>query len=351
MAMHLDEIDTPFVAIDLDVVERNIRRTQEYFDQHGIGNRPHIKTHKLPAIAHKQVAAGAVGITCQKLGEAEVMAAAGIGDIFIAYNLLGPAKLERLMRLTRHVAMSVAADSEHTVRGLSEAAAREGGEVRVVVEMDTGGQRAGVQTPAEALALAQLIDRLPGTLFWGLMTFPTRKDSEPIFEETVAALKRSGLEPRVVSGGGSACRFHVHEMPVITEHRAGTYIYNDRSMVASGTATWDDCAMRVVTTVVSRPTADRAILDGGSKTFTNDPTREGGYGYFPGYPEAVTHAQSEEHGHVDLSRCSKKPEIGERVQVIPNHACGTTNLHSEVIAHRGGRVEAIWPVAARGLLR
>lgn len=349
--MHIDEIDTPFVAIDMDVVERNIRTTQEYFDQHGIRLRPHIKTHKLPAIAHKQIAAGATGIACQKLGEAEVMATAGIDDIFIAYNILGAAKLDRLMRLARQATMSVAADSEYTVRGLSEAAAREGCDVRVVVEMDTGGRRAGVQTPAEAVALARLIDRLPGLTFWGLMTFPTRPESAPAFEETVRSLKQTGLEPQVVSGGGSACRFRVHEMPVITEHRPGTYIYNDRSMVASGTATWDDCAMRIVATVVSRPTPDRAIIDGGSKTFTNDPTSEGGYGYFPDYPEAVTYAQSEEHGHVDLSKCARKPEIGERVQVIVNHACGTTNLHNEVVAHRQGRVEAIWPVAARGLLR
>jgi D-serine deaminase-like pyridoxal phosphate-dependent protein len=349
--MHIDEIDTPFVAIDLDVVENNIRTTQQYFDQQGIRFRPHIKTHKLPALAHQQVAAGAKGITCQKLGEAEVMAAAGLDDIFIAYNLLGEAKLDRLMRLARQVTMSVAADSEFTVRGLSQAAAREGGEVRVIVEMDTGGSRAGVQTSEEAVALARLIDDLPGITFWGLMTYPTRPETAPIFEETVRALQRSGLDPQVVSGGGSANRFHVHEMPVITEHRAGTYIYNDRSMVAAGAATWDDCAMRIITTVVSRPTPDRAILDGGSKTFTNDPTREGGYGYFPDYPEAVTHAQSEEHGHVDVSRCARKPEIGERVQVIPNHACGTTNLHNEVTAHRRGRVEAIWPVAARGFLR
>src|SRR5436190_18436736 len=131
--MHIDEIDTPFVAIDLDVVENNIRVTQQYCDQHGIRNRPHIKTHKLPAIAHKQVAAGASGITCQKLGEAEVMASAGIEDIFIAYNLLGDAKLDRLMRLAWQVTMSVAADSEYTVRGLSQAA-RDGGDLRVVVE-------------------------------------------------------------------------------------------------------------------------------------------------------------------------------------------------------------------------
>jgi D-serine deaminase-like pyridoxal phosphate-dependent protein len=349
--MRIDELDTPFVAIDLDVVEKNIRTTQEYFDRHGIRFRPHIKTHKLPIIAHQQVAAGAKGITCQKLGEAEVMAAAGIDDLFIAYNIIGEAKLDRLMRLARQVTMSVAADSDYTVGGLSRAAARDGCEVRVVVEMDTGGSRAGVQTPEEAVALARLIDTLPGITFWGLMTYPTRAESAPIFEETVRALKRTGLEPQVVSGGSSGGRFRVHEMPVITEHRAGTYVYNDRSMVASGAATWEECAMRVVTTVVSRPTADRAILDAGSKTLTNDPTPAGGYGYFPEYPDAVTSGQSEEHGHVDVSRCARKPEIGERVQVIPNHACGTTNLHNEVVAHRQGRVEAIWPVAARGLLR
>jgi D-serine deaminase-like pyridoxal phosphate-dependent protein len=349
--MHIDEVDTPFVAIDLDVVENNIRVTQEYFDRHHLRNRPHIKTHKLPAIAHKQIAAGASGITCQKLGEAEVMAAAGTADIFIAYNLIGEAKLDRLMRLARQVTMSVAADSDYTVRGLSAAAAREAGELRVIVEMDTGGRRAGVQSPQEAIALARLIDDLPGLTFWGLMTYPTRAETVPMLEETVDALKKLGLAPQVVSGGGSPCRFRVHETPVITEHRAGTYIYNDRSMVASGIATWDDCAMQVIATVVSRPTPDRAILDAGSKTLTNDPTREGGYGYFPDYPQAVTHGQSEEHGHVDLSRCDRKPEIGERVRIIPNHACGTTNLHNEVVAHRRGRIEAIWPVAARGLLR
>jgi D-serine deaminase-like pyridoxal phosphate-dependent protein len=349
--MHIDEVDTPFVAIDLDVVENNIRTTQEYFDRYRLRFRPHIKTHKLPFIAHKQIAAGAKGVTCQKLGEAEVMAAAGIDDIFIAYNLLGEAKLDRLMRLARQVTMSVSADSKYTVRGLSAAAAREGVELRVLVEMDTGGRRAGVQTSQEAVALARLIDDLPGLLFWGLMTYPTRSETAPTLEETVRALTQIGLQTQVVSGGGSPCRFRVHETPVITEHRAGTYIYNDRSMVASGTATWADCAMHVITTVVSRPTSDRAILDAGSKTLTNDPTPEGGYGYFPAYPEAVTTSQSEEHGHVDVSRCSQKPKIGERVQVIPNHACGTTNLHNEVVAHRRGRIEAIWLVAARGLLR
>jgi D-serine deaminase-like pyridoxal phosphate-dependent protein len=349
--MHASELDTPVLTIDLDIVERNIATTQRYFDERGIRFRPHIKTHKLPIVAHKQIDAGAVGITVQKLGEAEVMAAAGIRDIFVAYNLLGRPKLERLARLCREVRMSVVADSEVTVDGLAESAKAEGVTVRVLVEMDTGGERAGVQSPAEAARLAERIARAPGLEFGGLMTFPTTDRSGPIFEETIALLERAGLTAETRSGGGSACRFRVHETPVINEHRAGTYVYNDGCMVAAGAATWDDCAARVYVTVVSRPTADRAIIDGGSKTFTNDAPCEGGFGHFLEYPEARLYGQSEEHGHVDLSVCERKPAIGDRLTVIPRHACGITNLHDEVVALRGGRVEAVWPIPARGKIR
>jgi D-serine deaminase-like pyridoxal phosphate-dependent protein len=221
----------------------------------------------------------------------------------------------------------------------------------VLVEMDTGGKRVGVQTPAEAARLAERIARAPGLQFAGLMTFPTTDRSGPIFEETVGLLERAGLAAETRSGGGSACRFRAHETPVINEHRAGTYVYNDGSMVAAGAATWDDCAARVYVTVVSRPTPDRAIIDGGSKTFTNDAPSPAGFGHFLEYPEAVMSVQSEEHGHVDLSACPRKPEIGERLTVIPRHACGITNLHDEVVALRGGRVEAIWPIHARGKIR
>src|SRR5215210_1063496 len=160
--MRAAELDTPVFTIDLDIVERNIATTQRYFDERGVRFRPHIKTHKLPILAHKQLGAGAVGITVQKLGEAEVMAAAGIRDIFVAYNILGNAKLERLMQLCRQATMSVVADSETTVAGLSTAAGLEGVTLSVLVEMDTGGGRVGVQTSAEAVRLAERIARSPG---------------------------------------------------------------------------------------------------------------------------------------------------------------------------------------------
>src|SRR5262249_15901367 len=153
----------------------------------------------------------------------------------------------------------------------------------------------------------------------------------------IELLERAGLPAETRSGGGSGCRFRVHETPVINEHRAGTYVYNDGCMVAGGAATWDDCAARVSVTVVSRPTTDRAIIDGASKTFRNGGPGTGGFGHFLEYPEAVLYGQSEEHGHVDLSACARKPSIGERLTVIPRHACGITNLHDEVVALRDGR--------------
>ncbi len=350
-AMTLDEFETPVLTVDLTVLERNIKVTQDYMDKHGIKNRPHIKTHKIPQIAQMQVAEGAVGITCQKLGEAEVMAQAGIQDIFLPYNLLGAVKLRRLMQLCWQAKVSVTADNEVVVRGLSEAAKSEGITLPVLVEMDTGGKRCGVQTPEEARALARLIDSSPGLIFGGLMTFPSTPQSAVTFDQTMALLREDGLDAPVRSGGGSACRFRAHEwFPIINEHRPGTYVYNDVNLVRAGVATWDDCAAKVICTVVSRPTPDRAILDGGSKTFTNDDIQNG-CGDIVEYPDAKFYGQSEEHGHVDVSACKVKPKVGERVTVIPNHACGCTNLHDYVVAHRSGEVVGVWEVAARGKMR
>src|SRR5438270_5771667 len=170
--MRIDQLETPAVTIDLDALEANIARLQAYLDQHHIANRPHIKTHKIPAVAHKQIAAGAVGVTCQKLGEAEVMAEAGIKDIFLPYNLIGAAKLERLMKLARQVSMSVTADSELVVRGLSAAAHSAGLTLTVLVECDTGMGRAGVQSPQSAAELARLIARAPGLHSSGVLPYP-----------------------------------------------------------------------------------------------------------------------------------------------------------------------------------
>jgi D-serine deaminase-like pyridoxal phosphate-dependent protein len=345
------ELDTPALTIDLDIVERNIATTQQYYTERGLGFRPHIKTHKLPILAHKQIAAGAIGIAVQKLGEAEVMAAAGIDDILVCYNILGGPKLERLTRLARQVTISVVADSAVTVDGMAAASSAEDVSIGVLIEMDTGGGRVGVQTPEEAVRLAERVARAKGLRFLGLMTFPTTDKTQQMFEETMAKLEGAGLPAEVRSGGGSGRRFRVHETPAITEHRAGTYVYGDTTMVEGGACTREECAMKVLATVVSRPTPERAIIDGGSKTFTNDHPSALGYGYFPDFPGAVLYGQSEEHGHVNVAACPRKPEVGEKLWVIPRHACGTTNLHDEVVATRGGRIEAVWPIPARGKLR
>ena len=352
--MDVASLDTPVATIDLDAVERNIGRMQGYCVQHSLAFRPHIKTHKLPAIAHMQLRAGAVGITCQKLGEAEVMEAAGVRDILLTFPLVGTAKAERLAALAGEATISVVGDSEEVARGLSPALARAGVEVGFLVEVDTGFARTGVQTPQAAAELAQIVESLPGLRFDGLMTYPTLPGTGPILRAAIDEISSRGLEVRTVSGGGTPTFFTNHEVPEITEVRAGTYVYGDRSCIANGSVPLEDCALRIRATVVSRPTSERGILDAGSKTLTNDPAEEasgGGHGLIIEYPEARLYALSEEHGHVDFGGCAERPEVGEVVTVIPNHACGCTNLHDEVAVHRGGRVVGFWPVAARGKLR
>jgi D-serine deaminase-like pyridoxal phosphate-dependent protein len=349
----LSSLDTPFATVDLDAVERNIARAQSYCDQHGLALRPHIKTHKLPAVAHEQVRAGAVGIACQKLGEAEVMQEAGIRDILISFPLVGEAKAERLAGLATEGDISVAGDSAAVARTLSPALERAGAEVGFLVECDTGFGRTGVQTAQEAADLAELVDRLPGLRFEGLMTYPTLPETGPKLRAAIDEIQARGLEVRRVSSGGTPSLFATHDVPEVTEVRVGTYIYGDRGCIANGTVPLEDCALRVRATIVSRPTAERGILDCGTKTLTSDAveTEGSGFGLIVEYPEASVYSLHEEHGHVDFSDCDRRPEIGEVVTIIPNHACGCTNLHDEVAAHRSGRLVGIWPVAARGKLR
>jgi D-serine deaminase-like pyridoxal phosphate-dependent protein len=349
--MHIDQLETPVAVVDLNRLEANITQLQAYLDEHGIANRPHIKTHKIPEIAHMQIHAGAVGITCQKLGEAEVMVQAGIRDIFVPYNIVGGAKLERLMRLARRVRMSVTADSEAVVRGLSIAARRAGLTLPVLVECDTGAKRCGVQSPQEAADLARIIAMSPGLHFGGLMTFPNLEGTDAFMRETRALLTADGIPVECVSGGGTPCMWQAHTHRELTEHRAGTYVYGDRHTIKSGAMQLEDCAFKVVTTVVSRPTLDRGILDGGSKTFSSDLSGLEGHGLILEYPGARFYAMSEEHGHVDFSPCPRKPEIGERVTVIPDHVCVVTNLFNQVVGARNDAVEVIWPVACRGALQ
>jgi len=346
--MHIDELETPVPVVDIDRMEANIARLQTYLDDHDIANRPHIKTHKIPAIAKMQMDAGAIGITCQKVSEAEVMADAGFNDIFVPYNIIGASKLKRLMALASRINVSVTADSAFTARGLSNAAMIADLTLTVLIECDTGGGRCGVQSPQEAAELARLIGSLPNLHFGGLMTYPSNEHLDNFVRETGSLLKDDNLPIERVSGGGTPTMWEAHTHPELTEHRAGIYVYGDRLTLRSGAVTMDTCALKIFTTVVSRPTLDRGILDAGSKTLSSDLHGLEGYGYICEYPEAKIYMLTEEHGHVDFSTCPRKPEIGERVSIIPNHCCTVTNLFDEFIGVRGDQVEVNWQVAARG---
>jgi D-serine deaminase-like pyridoxal phosphate-dependent protein len=348
------DLDTPAVTVDLDIMAANIRRVQAHLDRQGLGNRPHIKTHKIPAIGRMQLDAGASGITCQKIGEVEVFADAGVApDVLLAYNILGTAKLERLMAVARRVArLTVALDSETTARGLSEAGVRHGRDVPFIIECDTGGARVGVQSPQAAFDLARAALKLPRLDFRGLMTFPNKDpDTRVFFEEALALFKRAGIPVPVVSGGGSPALATVDRFPVLTEHRAGTCVYNDVMQVRAGWVGCADCAMRIRATVVSRPTDTRAVLDCGTKVLTSDQYGTPGHGHLVEYGEAVITGLSEEHAVVDLAACRERPVVGDVVQVIPNHCCTVTNMVDEVHGYRNGHVEVVWPVAARGRVR
>ncbi|MBB5752231.1 D-TA family PLP-dependent enzyme [Prosthecomicrobium pneumaticum] len=347
----IDDIETPAVLIDVDRVEANLARAQAYADEHRLALRPHIKTHKLPAFAKRQVELGAVGITCQKLGESEVMADGGLSDIYMPYNILGKAKLARLAALADRITIKVTADSLPVVEGLSGAFAGRAAPIAVLVECDTGAGRCGVQSPEAALALAQAIDRAPGLVFGGLMTYPPVGGMAAVdayLGEALRLHEAAGLEVKVVSAGNTPDLYRSHLVTHATEIRPGTYIYNDRSLINRGAATHADCALTVLTTVVSRPTADRAVLDAGSKALTSDLLGCVGYGEILEAPGAVIAGLSEEHGHVDLSAATARPSVGDRVRVLPNHACPVSNLFDIVHLVSGERVVDVLPVAARG---
>jgi D-serine deaminase-like pyridoxal phosphate-dependent protein len=276
-----------------------------------------------------------------------------VDDILLTYNVVGAQKLERLMALTRRLKrLAVVLDNETVARGLSEAGVGHGTDVRFLVECDTGFGRNGVQTPEAAVELARAAMKLPCMQFEGILTYPNREpQTRDFFEAALSLFRQAGIPVPVVSGGGTPALSRAQAFPMMTEHRAGTYIYNDVMMVAVGAATWDDCAMRIRSTVVSRPTPTRAILDMGSKVLTSDLYMVTGYGHLLDCPEAAITQLSEEHAIVDLSACGERPSVGDVVTVIPNHCCVVSNMVDEVHAVRGDRVEAVWPVAARGAVR
>jgi D-serine deaminase-like pyridoxal phosphate-dependent protein len=352
--MLIDNLDTPFPMVDLDIVERNLKRGATYFAEREIPLRPHIKTHKIPEFARRQIALGACGVTCQKLGEAETMADGGIEDILLTFPIWGRDKLARLEALARRTTMSAVTDSVEVAEGLASVGARIGKPLNILVECDVGGARCGVQNPDAAIDLAKRVAGLPGARFTGLMTYPPMGQipaTQAWFDAVFAGLAKAGLEAKAASIGGTPEMYRSHELAFPHEHRPGTYIYSDRYMARYGVGTLDDCALRIVATVVSRPTGDRAILDAGSKTLSSDLMGFVDHGHILEYPEAKIAKLSEEHGHVDLSLCAAKPGIGERVTIVPNHACVVSNLFDAVAAVSNGHFERMLRVEARGLVR
>ncbi|MTV13527.1 MULTISPECIES: alanine racemase [Bradyrhizobium] len=348
------EYGTPCAVIDMDRVERNIARIQKACDEAGVANRPHIKTHKNPMLAQLQIKAGAKGITCQKLGEAEIMADAGIDNILISYNLLGDEKMARLGALQGKANVTVAADNSVVVADLPKAAAASGRPLSVVVECDTGRKRAGVETPAEAIALAREIATSKGLAFAGFMLYPTETgwaEAQKFYDEALAGVRAHGLDATIVSTGGTPNLKNLGKLKGGTEHRFGTYIYNDRMQVAAGVATWDDCALHIYSTVVSRAGPERGILDAGSKTLTSDTGGLEGHGLILEHPEARIARFAEEHGFLDLSRSNTRPNVGDVVRIVPNHVCVVVNMMEEVVMVRGDEIIGALPVTARGKLR
>jgi D-serine deaminase-like pyridoxal phosphate-dependent protein len=363
--MNVADLETPALVIDLEKMERNLRRAAEYTCAHNLRFRPHTKTHKIPALGRRQLELGATGLTVAKVGEAEVMINAEPSDLLLEYPTIGRRKLERLAAIARKTRVTVALDSAEAGRELSEVAGACGVEFAVLAEVDVGLGRVGVTPGTELLQLVELVARLKNLHFDGVAFFPghIRKLDEAgekalrqvasLLESVLSDLRHAGYETRVVSGGNTSTLFSSHLIPGMNEIRSGTYIFNDRNTVCSEACAVDDCAATILTTVVSTARPGQIIVDGGSKTFSSEPFLGGGhsFGYVVEAPEAVFHKMSEEHGWVDVSRIGRAFQIGERLHVIPNHICPTVNEHDIAYGICGDRVESVWSVQGRGKLQ
>ena len=364
--MHISEIETPAVVIDLDVMDRNLSRMAQYSQAHNLNLRPHTKSHKIPELAARQLASGASGITVAKIGEAEVMLDYGITDILIAYPLVGKEKVQRLAKLGERAELTVSLDSIEAAKAISDELSRRNTKIKILVELDVGFRRCGVGNENEALGLAQMIVNLPGLEFKGLMFFPGHFQVGPaeraallvpvnaFLDRTLEAFSRADLPVSTVSGGSTPTAREAHQFHGVNEIRPGMYIFNDRNMVGIGIATVDDCALSVVATVVSTSVSGRAIIDAGSKTFASDRYQAGdgrGFAIVREDSETELEAVSEEHGHLNISRSSRPFRVGDRLTLIPNHVCNTVNMHNQIYGVRADNVEEVFTVAGRGKVR
>lgn len=357
-------IDTPALLVDLNQLASNIRRYAGIAAQAGVKLRPHIKTHKTLEIADMQLRAGADGITVAKLSEAAIYAEAGVSDIFVAYPVIGVQKARRAAQLARQCHLIVGVESGQGIQQLSAAATEIGTTLFVRVEIDSGLHRTGVK-PDAALALCQQVLASPGLQLDGIFTFrstgfPAAQTSDPqvlgrqegeLMVVLAEQLRQANIPIHAVSVGSTPTGSSAALVPGITEIRPGTYVFFDRMTTKAGTSTPDEIALSILTTVVSRPTPDIAIIDAGSKTFCGDivPEKAGlvGYGVITTGDTGIIVRMSEEHGFVQLAP-GFDPQIGDRLTFYPNHVCTAVNLSNELILVQEGIVQHVWPVAARG---
>jgi D-serine deaminase-like pyridoxal phosphate-dependent protein len=364
--MHVSEIDTPALVVDLDIMERNLARVGGYAREHGLRLRPHTKTHKSVRLARRQMAGGAAGLTVAKVSEAEVMRAAEPDDLLVAYPVIGHTKLARLTQVARQTRVTVALDSGFAARQLADAARAGQVEIGVLAEVDVGLGRVGVNAGEALVELARTIEKLPHLRFAGIAFYPGHiKSLDESGRRALGELsdlvggilddfRAAGIEVGTVSGGSTPTLFHSHEISGLTEIRPGTYVFNDLNTIRSGACGLEDCAASILATVVSTARPGQMIIDGGSKTFSSDRlanTAEVTFGRVVEAPGARFHKMNEEHGFIDLTHAEAEFRVGDRVSVIPNHICVAVNLHEKVYGVRGETVEEVWPVDARGKLQ
>lgn len=359
---------TPSLIVDAAIVESNLKRMQSYCNAHHLQLRPHTKTHKSVEMARRQIAHGATGLTAAKVGEGECMLAAH-HDLFLAYPAIGRNRLERLGELAarcveRGGSLSVGIDSQTAAEFLADTAQRRGVPIAVLVDLDVGFHRTGIESSQQGIELCRQVASTKGLNFQGVMCFPGHilpqaddaawANYSERLANVVDALRADGIDVQRVSGGSTPTAVESHRNPYLNEIRPGTYIYNDLNEVALGVATLEDCAARIVATIVSTPTSSKFILDAGSKTLSSDRNcvdPDGGFGRVLEFPSGKISRLSEEHGEVTLpdDYSGPRPQIGQRVSVIPNHICVCVNLQNSFFLAENGRLTE-HRVDARGLL-
>jgi len=351
---HKMDLDTPALLLDIGAVERNIAKMAAFFADKTCKLRPHVKTHKLPLIAHKQIAAGAIGVTCAKLGEAKVFLDAGVQNVLIANEIVGDAKIERLVNLAGYGDLIVCVDDLENARRISEAAGRIGRKIGVLAEVNVGLNRCGVQPGRPALELVRQVAGLKGLAFRGLMGYegglylhdPDAKrrqcaESNRLLVETKALVESAGFPVEIATAGGSNTYNLSGVFPGITDIQPGSYVTMDEHSATYGMDF--EQALTVLTTVISRPEQGRAVTDAGKKSLSVD----------EGLPvcrmAGVSVAKlNEEHGHLALADAGQALKVGEKVEIVPSHGCTTIPLYDRYVIVRGGRVESVAEIMARG---